>query len=110
MGAEDGGTRPALEIHYADDWAGLYVDGILDRVGDAYCVEERAFALAGVTQVQDAAFMRGQTQADGVAQTLADVEAYRVKRASDEQEAARLREQAAELLQRAAALDSKPTA
>jgi hypothetical protein len=31
-----------LEIHYADEWAALYVDGKLERVGDSYLAEERA--------------------------------------------------------------------
>ncbi len=37
-----------LEIHYAGEWAALYVDGKLEEVGDAYIAEERAFALLGV--------------------------------------------------------------
>lgn len=96
---------PDLEIHYADDWAALYVDGELDRVGDAYLAEERAFEILGVTQVPDDAFMRGQKQSDGVARTLADVQAYREQRDAAQAAAARLREQAAQLLAAATQLD-----
>lgn len=86
-----------LEIHYADDWAALYVDGELDRVGDSYLAEEKAFELLGVKVVKDDAFMRGQTRSDGVARTLSDVEAYRVQREEAKATAARLREEAARL-------------
>lgn len=97
---------PDLQIHYADDWAALYVDGNLDHVGDTYRTEERAFEILGVPQVQDDAFMRGQKQRDGVAPTLADVQTYRQQRAADRAEAARLREQATKLLADAAKLDA----
>jgi hypothetical protein len=98
-------TSPRLEIHYADDWAALYVDGRLDRVGDAYLAEERAFEIAGVTIVRDDAFMCGQTQADGVAKALEDVAAFRARRIADLTEATRLREEAARLAERAGQLD-----
>ncbi len=65
-----------LEIHYADDWAALYKDGKLERVGDTYLAEERAFELLGVVIVQDAAFMRGQSHRDGVAQTVDEIDEY----------------------------------
>ena len=76
---DDGMTTGAqLEIHYSDDdWAALYVDGLLDRVGDAYVVEERSLDLLGVTIVHDNSFLRGQDSRDGVAGTLDDVNAYR---------------------------------
>jgi hypothetical protein len=69
-----------LEIHYAEEWAALYVDGNLERAGDTYLAEERAFELLGVTTVQDPAFLRGQASRDGCAQTLDEVEAYRSAR------------------------------
>jgi DNA-binding CsgD family transcriptional regulator len=100
------GSMPNLEIHYTGEgWAALYVDGKLDRVGDSYLAEERAFQLAGVTTVTDDAFMRGQNQREGVAQTLDEVAAYRAQRERDKAEAARLREEAQRLLARAAGLD-----
>lgn len=69
-----------LEIHYADDWAALYKDGKLDRVGDSYLAEERVLELLGVTVVHDDAFMRGQSHRDGVAQTLDEVAEYERER------------------------------
>lgn len=88
---------PKLEIHYADQWAALYVNGRLDRVGDSYLAEERAFELCGVKTVQDDAFMRGQTTREGVAQTIDEVNEYRQQRDHARAEAARLREEAARL-------------
>jgi hypothetical protein len=96
---------PDMQIHYEDEWAALYVDGKLDRVGDARNTEERAFELLGVTIVQDDAFMRGQTSRDGVARTLADVDAYADTRDAALREAARKIEQAKALLAEANRLD-----
>lgn len=87
-----------LEIHYADEWAALYVDGKLARVGDAYLAEERAFELLGVKIVQNDAFMRGQNQKSGVAQTLDEVAAFATEREEKRQRAAELRAEAARLL------------
>jgi hypothetical protein len=100
---------PDLEIHYDPDgeWAALYIDGDLDRVGDAYLAEEKAFDLLGVKIVRDGAFLRGQTSAAGCAQTLDELGAYRDQRDAAQAEAARLREDAAALLARAADLDGK---
>lgn len=95
-----------LEIHYADNWAALYVDGNLDRVGDAYLTEERAFELLGVKIVKDDAFMRGQEQASGVAQTLAEAVAYSDQQVARLRRAAELRAQADRLLAEAAALSA----
>lgn len=91
-------TGKDLEIHYEGEWAALYVNGNLEEVGDSYHAEERAFELLGVTTIQDDAFMRGQTQRSGVANTLAEVEEYRVARRAALDLAASLREQAAVLL------------
>lgn len=87
-----------LEIHYAEDWAALYVDGKLEYVGDSYLTEERAFALLGVITSQDDAFMRGQNKREGVAQTLAEVAEYSRKRAEKYIKAERLRAQASKLI------------
>lgn len=93
-----------LEIHYAEEWAALYVDGKLMVVGDSYLAEERAFQLLGVKQIHDDAFMRGQTSRDGVAQTVDAVIAYRADRQAREDKASKLREEAKLLLAEAAAL------
>ena len=95
-----------LEIHYAEEWAALYVDGKLERVGDSYLAEERAFELLGVKIVQDDSFLRGQTQAAGVAQTLDEVVAYSDERDEKRRRAAELRAEAERLTVEAAALSS----
>lgn len=100
---------PNLEIHYDPngEWAALYVDGRLDRVGDAYLAEEKAFELLGVKTLQDDAFLRGQGGRDGVAQTLDEVAAYRTERDAAKARAAQLRERAAELMAEAERLAGK---
>lgn len=98
-----------LEIHYEEEWAALYVDGKLERVGDSYLAEERAFEILGVRTVQDDAFMRGQTSAEGVAKTLDEVEAYREDREQRTRRAAELRAQAAKLEQEARTLAGQGT-
>ncbi len=96
-----------LEIHYDGSWAALYVDGNLrGEPGDSYRVEEEAFELLGVRQVQDDAFMRGQKHREGVARTLAEVDEYRQTRTDRAAEVKRKREQAAALLAEAEALEA----
>lgn len=100
---------PAMEIHHSgEEWSALYVDGRLEEVGDTYVVEERAFELLGVKEVQDDAFMRGQKSREGVAPTIDEVEAYRAEREASKARAAELREQAAALLAEAEQLVGKP--
>lgn len=92
-----------LEIHYDPngEWAALYKDGQLVTVGDAYVAEEQAFDLLGVVIKRDDAFMRGSSSRVDVAQTITEVEQYRNERDAQRDEAARLRQQAQELLDRA---------
>lgn len=101
-----------MEIHYdtedtggSGEWAGLYVDGKLVTVGDSYVAEEQALEMLGVRRVEDSAFMRGQGQRSGAAQTLEEVAAYRDERDAKLAEAARLRGQAEELRQQATHLE-----
>lgn len=96
-----------LEIHYDEEWAALYKDGLLVRVGDAYRTEEEAFAILGVTIVQDNAFMRGQGKADGVAKTLDEVHEYSEQRRLNQTRAADMREQAQCLLAEAVNLEKQ---
>lgn len=100
---------PNMEIHYANDWAALYVDGVLEpnTVGDSYHAEERAFEILGVRQVYDAAFMRGQDYRAGVARTLHEVREFKDQQTVDLTEAQALRDQAHELSLRAMALEEK---
>jgi hypothetical protein len=96
--------HPSIEIHYdseddggSGEWAALYVNGELVTVGDSYVAEEKAFVVAGIETHQDSAFMRGQTQRSGVAQTLDEVAAYKSHRDEKLARAAELRAQAAAL-------------
>lgn len=99
-------TMPKMEIHYnSGDWAALYIDGKLERVGDSYLAEQRALQILGVIIVQDDAFMRGQNQSAGVAQTLAEVTEYREQRDANVRRATELREQAKALEAEARRLD-----
>lgn len=94
-----------LEIHYEDEWAALYVDGVLDHAGGYHSTQTRALVVLGVTIVQDSAFMRGQNRRDGVAPTLGAVAEYAARRDADKAEAARLATEADRLLAEAARLD-----
>lgn len=93
---------PKLEIHYADDYAALYFDGVLDREGKVHNVEERAFFLLGVKQVVDDAFLGGNEKAYI---TLAEVHQYHAERENNKVLAAELRKQAEDLLNKARVLE-----
>lgn len=96
-----------FEIHYNDDnWAALYVDGKLEQVGDADLANERALEMLGVTLVHDDAFMRGQSQRVGVAQTLDAVKAFSEYRQDARTRAQQLRMQADQLTAQAKALEA----
>lgn len=84
-----------FEIHYAEEWAALYVDGQLITVGDAYNTEEQALNLLGVKTIQDEAFMCGGNSRENVAKTLEEVEDFKNKREELKQKAETLRKQAA---------------
>lgn len=94
LAAVDGATR--LEIHHSEEWAALYVNGVLDpeSVGDSYVAEECIHAMLGIIDVYDGMFMRGQTQREGVAVTLGDVDAYRTAEQERTAQADALRKQA----------------
>lgn len=96
-----------LEIWYDPngDWAALYVDGKLEKVGDAVNVDEYALHYAGVTTVQDNAFLRGGNGRQSVAPTLAEVKTYAAKQEEKRLTAETLRKQAQELLDQAEELE-----
>lgn len=94
----------SIEVHEAEEWSALYLDGKLVLVGDSYHADEWIRGHFGIKTVQDDAFMRGQTSRAGVATTLGEVAAYaqdrqdRLTRAAELQaEAARLTEEASRL-------------
>jgi len=95
----------SVEIHDYDDWSAVYLDGVLQRVGDTYLADEWVREHFGVTTVQDNAFMRGQNGRDGVAQTLDEVYDYQRRRDENIAKGAELRAEASRLLAEAAELD-----
>lgn len=92
-------------IRGSGDWSALYVDGKLDRVGDHYWVDERAFDLAGVEEIQSDDFLQGGDSRDSTARTLEEMSLYGEARAGKLRTAEQLRLQAAELLKEAQELE-----
>lgn len=66
--------------HSIGDWAAVYVDGKLERIGDTADMLEHALEELGVRMVWDSQFMLGQTKRDGAAKTLEEIEAYEIRR------------------------------
>lgn len=64
-------------VRYSDhgEWAALYVDGKLERVGDAYLIDERIAQLANVED-REGDFTRGTNDYDGVPKTLEELEEF----------------------------------
>lgn len=93
-----------VEVHEGDEWSALYVDGKLVVVGDHYLSVDRVYEMFGVKTVQDAGFLRGQSQRSGVAQTLEEIAEYHAEQRRCE--AALLRAEAARLEEAATALES----
>lgn len=83
-----------IEFHEEGEWTAVYEDGKLVRVGDSYLADEWLQAKFGVVVVQDDAFMRGQNQREGVAQTLDEVREYREAREARRARVAELRAEA----------------
>lgn len=87
------------------EWSALYVDGKLDRVSDHYLIDERIAQLAGVEERQSDDFLRGGDQRPDVADTVEQAEEYATEREARNAEAAKLRQQATELLAQAEELE-----
>lgn len=102
-------TGSNIEIHEDGDWAAVYLDGRLIRVGDAYLADEWLRAHFGVTTVQDDAFLRGQTSREGVAKTLDEVRDYAQSRQERLDRAAALRAEAQRLEDEAQQISETPS-
>lgn len=89
-----------------EEWSALYVDGKLDRVGDSYLIDERIQQLTGVIS-REGNFLLGGNHRDDVAQTVEEITAYENAREAENNEAARLEAQAAELIAQAERLRGK---
>jgi hypothetical protein len=90
------------------EWSALYVNGRLDKIGDHYLIDERIRELAGVITLQTDDFFRGGNSRDEAAQDLDDLRQYRQAREFREQQIAKLRAQADQLLQKAVELEETP--
>lgn len=86
------------------EWSALYINGILDRVGDHYIIEERVFEYLKVGVVQSDSFMRGGNHREDVAKTLQEIDDYDEEQTRLEEQALYLEDQAHALLQQAAAI------
>lgn len=91
------GNPVQVNLISSEEWSALYINGELTDVGDTYWVEEQLFSYIGVEEDVDDAFMQGQKDRSGVAQTLDEVQAYRDRVAEADRQAAELRRQADEL-------------
>lgn len=82
----------------SQEWSAVYVDGVLDRVGDHYLADERIRELFEVETIQSDDFMLGREGGrEIVAKTLDDLNAYSIDRANRLEQAEGLRRKAAEL-------------
>lgn len=87
-------TNKSIQIHYADEWGGLYVDGKLEYVGDTSNVYDKICEMFGIEGVYDDAFMKGQDKRDGVAKTVEEAEEYGRQREKMRERANALRAEA----------------
>lgn len=90
-----------------NDWSALYVDGELDRVGDHYLIEERIAELCDVELRDGDEFLLGSNRKVDTAQTLEEIEDYINNQYEREEQAEKLRRQAAELLRQAEELSDE---
>jgi hypothetical protein len=87
------------------DWSALYVDGLLDRVGDHCLVDDRISELAHVTVINSNDFLLGGYSSSDVAKTLTAAQVYGNVRGAAAVAAEDLREQAAGLIREAKRLE-----
>jgi hypothetical protein len=87
------------------EWSALYVDGILDRVGDHYIIDDRISELTGVEEVQSDDFLRGGDGRASVAPSLYELGEYSKARAQREDSALELRKKATAMLAEAERLE-----
>lgn len=93
--------RAVVEVHEADEWAAVYLDGKLVQQGERYLANEWVREHFGVVTVQDDAFMRGSDRREDVAQTLDEVADYAAERATRAERAADLERRASAMFDEA---------
>ena len=89
-----------VEVHEAEEWSAVYLDGKLVRQGDSYLADDWVREHFGVVTVQDDAFLRGGTGSE-TAQTLDEVADYAAERATRAERAADLERRASEMFDEA---------
>jgi hypothetical protein len=90
-----------VEVHEADEWAAVYLEGKLVHQGERYLANEWVREHFGVVTVQDDAFMCGSDRREDVAQTLDEVAEYAAERATRAERAADLERRASEMFDEA---------
>jgi len=95
------GTVPEMTRIQGEEWAVLYVDGKLERIGDSYLIDERIRQLSGVTELDEGKFWDTVNSYDDAPQTLEEARALitpPVKVTADGRTADELRAEAGRLL------------
>lgn len=92
-----------IEIHRADEWSGLYLNGELQTYGDHHHAEEWLYERFGVKVVDNPSWLVN----DKPYATLGEMREAQEKERLARIEAAELREQAEALIQRANRLDPR---
>ena len=93
-------------FHIGDGWSALYINGVLDQIGDSYNVAERIEALLGVRTQESEVMAAVQRRADAPS-TLAELRSMEAERRRLLDEAEGLRRQAAALAAEADALTGR---
>lgn len=101
---------PDYQLHYSkgatdSETVALYADGEILAIGSPQDVQNTAIKLLDMKQVFNSQFQLGQTSYAGSAKTLSQLNAY--LEVFNEEEAERLRQQAAELLAEADKLQGR---
>lgn len=98
---------PSVEYHAnGGDGAALYVDGQLTDCGDSYLADDRIKQIFEIVEVDDDAFMLGQSRWGGAAQTLEELAAYRDHRSRKTARIEKLRADAQAKLDQADAIEA----
>lgn len=89
------------ERFYEGEWSGLYIDGVLDRYGDHYLVDERIASLLGVEDYYDDAWLVDDRTPR---RSVKEIESEQERRIAKDTQAAEKKERADELMAQARAL------
>lgn len=88
------------------DWAALYIDGKFEGQGHEHNMYERVLSVTGINVDYSDDFLRGDLSGNSVAQTVDEVEQYRLDKLNRHRLAQQKRLEAEELLREAARLEN----